>query len=78
MKIGGNGGVNSYGGDYAVTGDKITVSGIIQTEMASTNPALNTQENSYFKILGSARSFKIEGGQLMVTGSEGVLVFSTK
>jgi heat shock protein HslJ len=78
MTIGGNGGVNGYGGSYAVDGSKLTVSQIVQTLMASTNEALNIQENAFFKILRSAASFKIAGGQLTITGSEGILVFSQK
>jgi heat shock protein HslJ len=77
-EISGNGGVNGYGGNYTVNGDKLTVSGIIQTMMASTNKALNNQENTYFKILASAKSFKIDGGQLTITGTEGTLVFLQK
>jgi len=76
MQINGNGGVNGYGGDYKINGDKITFSNIIHTEMASTNQALNAQENSFFKILNSAASFKLSGDQLTITGTEGVLVFS--
>jgi heat shock protein HslJ len=78
MTIGGNGSVNSYGGNYAVDGSKLTTSQIVRTLMASTNEALNIQENAFFKLLGSAASFKIEGGQLTITGSEGILVFSQK
>jgi heat shock protein HslJ len=78
MEIGGSGGVNSYGGTYAVDGSKLTTSQIVQTLMASTNEALNDQENTFFKILRSAASFKIEAGQLTVTGTDGTLVFSQK
>jgi heat shock protein HslJ len=78
MTIGGSGGVNSYGGEYAVDGSKLTIDKMIQTLMASTDEALNIQESAFFKILGSAASFKIAGGQLTITGSEGILVFSQK
>ena len=78
MKISGNGGVNGYGGDYAVDGSKLTTKDIVQTLMASTDPALNSQETAFMKILASANSFKIEGGQLTLTGSQGILVFLKK
>jgi heat shock protein HslJ len=78
MTIGGNGGVNSYGGDYTVDGSKLTIDKMMQTLMASTDETLNTQESAYLKILGSAQSFKIADGQLTITGSQGVLVFSQK
>jgi len=77
-KIGGNGGVNSYGGNYGVDGNNLTISEVIHTLMASTNEALNTQENNFFKILDSTQSFNIDDGELTITGTEGVLVFKNK
>jgi heat shock protein HslJ len=78
MNISGNSGVNSYGGDYTVDGNKLTCSKMMQTLMASTDPALNSQETAFMKILGSVTSFKIESRQLTITSSNGILVFSTK
>jgi heat shock protein HslJ len=74
--VSGNGGVNGYGGDYTRDGDKLKLGSIVHTLIASTNPALNTQETAYFKILASAGSFKISGVQLTITGTEGILVFT--
>jgi heat shock protein HslJ len=76
-RVGGNGGVNSYGGDYEIDGSKLTVSGIISTKMAGP-PALMNQENAFFNILESAQSFKITGEELTIIGTEGVLVFTHK
>jgi heat shock protein HslJ len=78
MTISGSGGVNSYGGEYAVDGSKLTIDKMVQTLMSSTDETLNKQENAFFKILGSAASFKIAGGQLTITGSQGILVFASK
>ncbi len=78
MTVSGNGGVNGYGGDYTVKGNELTVSEVVHTLMASTNEALNTQETAFFKILDSAQSFKIDGKQLTITGTEGTLVFTQK
>ncbi|RPH38833.1 MAG: META domain-containing protein [Burkholderiales bacterium] len=78
MKAGGNGGVNGYGGDYTLDGNKLKFGSIVHTLMASTNEALNIQESAFFKIMDSAASFKIEAGQLTISGSEGILVFSQK
>jgi heat shock protein HslJ len=72
----GNGGVNGYGGDYKLDGSKMTISGLIHTMMASTDQALNVQEMTFFNILGSAESYEISGGELTITGSEGILVFT--
>ena len=77
-KIGGNGGVNSYGGNYEIHGDELTVSDLMQTLLGSTDPALNEQENNFFKILDSTQSFNIDDGELTITGTEGVLVFKNK
>jgi heat shock protein HslJ len=76
MTVTGNGGVNGYGGDYTVKGSELKVTRIISTLMASTNEALNKQENAFFKILGSVESYKIDGTQLTITGTEGILVFA--
>jgi heat shock protein HslJ len=74
MTVGGSGGVNGYGGDYTVKGNQLKVTGIIHTLMASTDEALNNQENTFFKILGSAETYKIDVKQLTITGPEGILV----
>jgi heat shock protein HslJ len=74
-RVGGNGGVNSYGGDYKVDGDKLTVSNIVSTKIAGPEP-VQSQENAFFRILQSAQSFKINGQELTITGTEGVLVFT--
>jgi heat shock protein HslJ len=77
-EVRGSGGVNGYGGDYLAEGNKLSVSGIIHTEMASTNQALNVQESEFFKILSSSQSFKIKDKQLTITGREGTLVLLQK
>ncbi len=76
--VSGSGGVNGYGGDYEADGNKLTISGVIHTLIASTNQALNDQENAFFNIMESAQSYKIDGQKLTITGTEGVLVFSEK
>jgi heat shock protein HslJ len=78
MKISGNNGVNAYGGDYAVDGTSLSINQMMQTLMASANPALNSQETAFMKILSSATSFNIKNNQLTLTGSEGTLVFLQK
>jgi heat shock protein HslJ len=74
-QISGNGGVNGYGGDARHTDNQLTLSGILHTEMASVNQAINEQENAYFQLLGAARSVEFgtssltihcEGKQLLV------------
>jgi heat shock protein HslJ len=74
-QISGNGGVNGYGGDYEVDGNRLTLSGIVHTLMASTDPSRNEQEAAFFQILASAESYKISGQELTITGTKGALVF---
>ena len=77
-ELGGNTGVNSYGGEYTVDGNNITVSDLFQTLIASTDPALNEQETRFMNILRSAQSFDIDDGELTITGTAGVLVLEKK
>jgi heat shock protein HslJ len=77
-EVKGNGGVNGYGGKYVVDGNKLTISDLVSTLMASTDQALNEQEAAFFQILVSAQSYKINGQELTITGIKGVLLFVVK
>ena len=75
--VGGNSGVNSYGGDYAIEGSTITISNLIMTLMAGPE-LLMRQEAKFIVILQSAQSYHIEGQRLTIIGAEGRLVFTQK
>lgn len=75
--LGGNSGVNLYGGEYMIDGTKIAIGNLMSTEMAGPEPLMN-QESTFLKILQSAESFDMEGQTLTITGTEGVLVFLQK
>lgn len=76
-RITGNGGVNGYGGFAYRSGNQLTLSGILHTEMASTDQAVNEQESAYFQLLGAARSVEFGKGTLTINCEGGrVLVFS--
>ena len=75
--LGGNSGVNSYGGNYEADGNKLIVSDLVSTKIAGP-PPLQNQENRFFNILRSAQSYEIVGGELTITGTEGVLVFNIR
>jgi heat shock protein HslJ len=77
QEISGNGGVNGYGGYYEADGNKLTVKDIIHTLMAGPEPLMN-QEIAFFNILQSAQSFDIDGQELTITETEGVLKFGQK
>jgi heat shock protein HslJ len=65
-QISGNGGVNGFGGDCKRTDNQITFSQLIQTLMASADPAINAQENAYFALLAGAQSVSIGSGTLTI------------
>lgn len=76
-QISGNGGVNGYGGDAVRTDKQLTLSGIIHTEMASVNQAINEQESAYFQLLSTARSVEFGNSTLTIHCAGGqVLVFN--
>jgi heat shock protein HslJ len=64
--ISGSGGINGFGGDCKRTDNQITFSQVIHTLMASTDPALNAQENAYFDLLQKARSVAFETGTMTI------------
>jgi heat shock protein HslJ len=73
----GFGGVNFYGGDYKVDGDKLTIGDIISTQLLGQEPLMG-QEITYYRILQAAQTYQITGEMLTITGTEGILVFTKK
>ena len=60
-KISGNGGVNSYGGNYKIElKNKLTFNNIYSTEMASTDPEINEIESTYFNLLSKTKYYEIK------------------
>ncbi len=70
-QAGGSGGCNSYGGNYAVQGNTISFSQIIQTMMACADQAVNDQESQFFKALQSSGQFQQSGDQLTIQYNNG-------
>jgi heat shock protein HslJ len=70
-QVSGNGGCNSYGGEYQVNGDKIEIGMLMSTLMACVDPAMMEQETIFMGVLGNAQSFDIVDGQLQISGSDG-------
>ena len=75
-QVTGSGGVNSYGGAFHVDHLNVTVTQLIHTEMASTNPALNEQENNFFKALQAAQTFSVGHDTLTIKGGGWELNFT--
>lgn len=64
-KISGNGGVNSYGGDYKIGfKNELVFNNIYSTEMASTDPEINEIESMYFIFLSKTKYYEIEDNTL--------------
>jgi heat shock protein HslJ len=70
-QIGGNSGVNSYGGPYSVgLGGSITLGALAMTEMAGPEPAMRG-EQVYHALLAEVGSFKAGGGRLTLYDKNG-------
>jgi heat shock protein HslJ len=78
-EVGGQAGCNSYGGQYSLDGQQLSVSALFQTEMACMEPeGVMDQESVFLQTLSQAASFSITGDQLEIqnAASETVLTFS--
>ena len=79
-QLGGSGGCNSYGGKYTVGSDgKLSVSEVVQTEMACMDPAgVMEQESQFGQTLTQAASFQMNGDNLEIKNAAGeiILVFA--
>ena len=76
-QLGGDSGCNSYGGQYHLSGSRITVTQMISTLRACAEQPLNDQEAVFQKALGDAAQINLAGNQLTVKNASGgeVLAF---
>ena len=74
-RVSGNASVNSYGGSYKVNGNTLTFSELISTMMASADPALNQQEQTFLSILQGQLTYTLTGKQLELRSPQGTLTF---
>jgi heat shock protein HslJ len=64
-KASGNGGCNSFSGDYTLSGlDGIRFGPLASTLKACADPALDTQEQQYLAALELARTYQVTGNML--------------
>jgi heat shock protein HslJ len=74
--LGGSGGCNSYGGDYKLQGEKLTVSSVFSTEMYCEAAGLMDQEAAYYEMLNQVTGLSLDGDVLtLTTGDGGSMVF---
>ncbi len=74
-RLSGNAGCNSYGGEYTVDGNTLTLSPIASTRMACADESVMGAENGYFMALASASDYAIDGNLLTITYAAGQLTF---
>jgi len=76
-QVNGSGGCNSYFGSYNLDSNcRLKITGLGATERACLDLALMQQEQNYFNILQNAESLLVEGKELHISGSLGVLVYT--
>ncbi|SCC62560.1 Heat shock protein HslJ [Chitinophaga costaii] len=69
-RVSGNGGCNSIGGSFTVTGDKLHFSPMISTKMAC--PAMDV-ENKFLQALAQVTRFDVSEGRLELLNEQGSL-----
>lgn len=74
--VGGSGGCNSYGGNYQLNGQSLSVSQVVSTMMACENAAVMQQESRYLAALGSATGLHVAGTGLTIDYDGGKLHFT--
>ena len=75
-KVGGSTGVNHFGGNYRASGSSITLSDIASTMTASTDPALNAQEQTLLSALQGQIGYRVSGNQLELISGTTTLIYS--
>jgi len=70
-QVSGLGGCNQYGGEYKISGQRLSFSALYMTEMACMSPeGIMDQEGRFLQYLGDAERFEIVDGRLQIYGSE--------
>ena len=64
--ISGNGSCNSYFGSYTLSGDSMTIEGVVATAMACVDQAPMTQEQKFTAALEKVESVSLTDGQLIL------------
>ncbi|MCF6277540.1 MAG: META domain-containing protein [Anaerolineales bacterium] len=76
-QIGGSAGCNSYGGEYALNGNRIEIGMLMMTEVACLEPqGLMEQEQALLAFLGGVKHWEMRDGQLFLFDTdERTLIF---
>ena len=76
QRYGGSDGCNGFGGIYELsTTGSLVIYGATTTLLLCPDKIANYQMEQFHKILNSAITYRLENRQLILSGSEGILVF---
>jgi polar amino acid transport system substrate-binding protein len=74
----GSAGCNTYSGSYLVDGDQLAISALEAGNQLCNEPAgVMDQEAAFLADLGTADSFRVEGGKLVLSDASGQVVLET-
>ena len=74
----GYGGCNSFAGRYTISGNSLRIGPLAMTRRACLEEALNRQEHAFTTVLAAARSWRITGDTLILSGDAGVAARLTR
>ncbi len=79
-RVGGEGGCNSFGGQYTADAGTISFSDLIATLRLCAEQAVNEQEQAYVDALQNAAAYRLEADRLEITNAVGdtTLVFNAQ
>lgn len=73
----GSTGCNTYGGDYSVDGNSLSIGSIVATEIGCVDPpGVMDQEREFLRILSAVTRFEIDDNRLRLISTDGELVFA--
>jgi len=72
-RAGGDTGCNHYGGPYELSGTSLRLGPLVSTRRACVDEALNRQEAAFLRALDETRSWRIDGGTLVLSSPSGVV-----
>ena len=67
----GSGSCNGFGGNYTVSGNKLTFGPLMSTMMACYPTEVMDQEQAYFSALSATASYRVDGNRLTLLDAAG-------
>ncbi len=76
--IKGDAGCNTYGGQYKVSGNNLTMTGVAATLRACTDGQVMQQESDFLGALQRTTQYRIDGDQLVLLNADGDTLMTLK